>query len=151
MDKNKYQEAWYAHNDEQFEELAAELNLSGHDWVTDTVVGDVTVYDNGKIRTSGTTVGKLRFCYAFPHEIEILTYLDGPHWHMNKQEFKEGRPFLSHIGFHLFEGEEAPSYQLLQTMHSVFHTSPEIRLDGRRYYYEIRKGSACDLKYIWRK
>lgn len=154
----QYQHAFYAHNEAQVKEIKQRLGLADAEWVEDIATGDVWVRGGPKSKS----VAHLRFCYAFPVEIEILTYLEGPHWHMDKPEFKRGEPFVSHIGFHMGPDDHAPpKFDPIpaQKMLTTHHTNPYLREQQRLYRYEIydraRSGVAsavgCDLKYIWRR
>jgi hypothetical protein len=162
--------AYYAHNEDQVEDLQKMLGLEKEPWVEDNVFGEVDVYDSKHhswIKT--TSRAKLLFNYTHGIEIEILTYTAGPHWHMRKREFIDGTPFLSHLGFHMQEGEVSPNHEvnLVQRMRTLSHTNEKIK-DTRRYNYEIYSTTPgkvledrktlpnllpivnTDLKYIWR-
>lgn len=153
----QYQHAFYAHNEDQVRAIKKSLGLEDADWVEDVAIGDVWVRGGPK----ETSVAHLRFCYRFPVEIEILTYLDGPHWHMDKPEFKAGEPFVSHIGFHMRDGEVPPVFDPVpaQRMLTKSHSNPYLIEQKRLYRYEIydrrHPGVAgavgADLKYIWRR
>jgi hypothetical protein len=147
------QVAYYAHNDEQAAAIAAELGLpSLADWVEDTAIGHAVVRGIEVPRL----VGKLRFSYARGMEIEILTYLEeGHHWHVGKEAFENGKPFLSHIGYHLNTdlGEQMPDEfagQLVQELWTDEHSNKAIPRD-RRYHYRIFESmTGVDQKIIAR-
>lgn len=153
---SQFQLAFYAHNEAQVRAIKQRLGLLHAEWVEDIATGDVWVRGGPK----ETSVAHLRFCYKFPVEIEILTYLEGPHWHQDKLEFKTGRPFVSHIGFHLGETDVPPVFDPVpaQRMITQSHTNPYLIEQGRRYRYEIydrnQPGMASamgvDMKYIYR-
>jgi hypothetical protein len=144
--------AYYAHNDQQVEELKRSMGLLDAEWIEDVATGDV------QVRTgSGVSKGHLRFNYDLGIELEILTYLDGPHWHQGKVPFRRGHTFLSHIGFHMDEGERPPEWvtttgTLVQEMDTTEHTNDYVVSKSRTYHYEIYSvPTGPDLKFIWRK
>lgn len=137
------QTAYYVHNNAQAEQAAKMLGLSNPleaaDWVQDTVGGRVRLGFNAGWEYSKA---HLRFNYAHGTEIELLTYLEGPHWHArNTAEFRSGQPFLSHIGFHLAPDESWPTYLapelLVQEMVTDQHTNQFLIQRGRTYQYRI--------------
>lgn len=140
--------AYYAHDDEQAEELKAMLGLSQAEWISDFAEGEVTTpFGSGRSRAH------LRFCYARGIELEILTYLDGPHWHMEKAPFICGIPFLSHLGYHVDGPDWVPPFggKVVQTMQTDKHTNPYLLEKRRTYHYKIFSAPhGPDLKYIWR-
>ena len=143
--------AYYAHNDEQVKAIKESMGLGGAEWVEDVAEGSVRT-----LTDSGTSKGHLRFNYDLGIELEILTYLDGPHWHEGKVPFRRGKPFLSHIGFHMDEGERPPEWvtqigTLVQEMDTTKHTNEYVVEKGRTYHYEIYAvPTGPDLKFIWR-
>lgn len=142
--------AHYVHNDVQAEMAAHRLGLTsseanhatataGVGWVEDIVEGRVRFGFSGDWEYSKA---HLRFNYAHGTEIELLTYLEGPHWHArNTAEFRSGQPFLSHIGFHLAPDESWPTYLapelLVQEMVTDRHTNQFLIQRGRTYQYRI--------------
>jgi hypothetical protein len=87
-------------------------------------------------------------------ELEILTYLDGPHWHMNKPAFITCEIFMSHIGFHMDEGEKPLDTGItLQRMRTLSHTNAYLLSKKRTYEYLICESpiGGVDTKFIWRK
>lgn len=143
--------AYYAHTDEQVEEIKKSMGLLDAEWVEDIATGEVWLPDG-----AGTSSGHLRFNYDLGIELEILTYLDGPHWHSSKLDFYLGNPFLSHVGFHMEEGERPPKRvvgegKLVQMMDTTSHTNDYVVSRQRTYHYEIYSMPfGPDLKYIWR-
>lgn len=160
----QYQHAFYVHDDRQAEAAKQALGLEDAEWIEDEVTGQVWI---GESIMGSTSVARLRFCYSFPVEIELLTYLSGPHWHMQKLKYRRGEPFVSHIGFHM-EGDYATNRPppskggrrplIAQRMETLSHTNPYLREKKRRYRYEIHsqkmspfaRALGVDLKYIWR-
>lgn len=150
---SQYQQAFYVHNDSQFHEIKARFNLVREDWIEDIATGDVWL--DGEYQQQ-QSVAHLRFCYKFPVEFEVLTYVSGPHWHQSKEAFKEGRPFLSHIGIHMNPEDVAPwSVFPSQRMMTVMHTNQYLNKKKRKFLYEIysaqQNGLGVDMKYIWRR
>ncbi len=157
--------AFYAHNEKQVASIKSQLGLTGKSWIEDFVVGDVK---DGTGLSCGKSEGHLRFNYDLGIEVEILTYLSGWHWHISKPEFKQGLPFVSHIGFHMDATETSRVGHddfLLQIMDTESHTNPYLIEKGRKYHYEIFAGAmsnivgvlpiefnliGVDRKYIWR-
>ena len=155
--------AFYAHNEKQVASIKEQLGLTDKKWIEDIVIGDVR---NGKGTYFGQSQGLLRFNYDLGIEVEILTYLNGWHWHLDKPEFKEGLAFVSHIGFHMEKDEPYrvdSGDTLLQVMNTLSHTNPYLIQKGRKYHYEIYAGAlsssvalvtfpliGVDRKYIWR-
>lgn len=147
--------AFYAHDEAQAYDVMVELGLAGAKWVEDEVTGAVWV-DGGKRMESKA---HLRFNYDLGIELEILTYLQGPHWLMTKPDFKTGLPFLSHIGIHM-EKNETPAHwkhadsrmSLRQVMSTLSHTNSYLVENGRTYHYEIYDlFGGQSIKFIWRR
>lgn len=155
--------AFYAHTPQQVLMGKKSLGLENVHWITDRVTEDVTFNALGVI---GHAVADLNINFDLGIEVEFLTYRSGPHWHLNKERFKNGEMFLSHIGFHMEPGEEVPARgPLIQEMMSVAHTNDFQVKTGRRYRSQIygnhdliRKQynplgwptMGADFKYIWR-
>lgn len=150
--------AYYAHNEQQVAEIKKQFGLEGCVWVEDEVVGEV-FGAGGSIK--GKSRAHLRFNYDLGIEFEILTYLEGWHWHIDKAEFLDGLPFISHIGFHMQPMQTIPLQAKeahVQTMYTLSHTNPYLLERGRKYHYEIYRGNSLngkafagvDRKYIWR-
>ena len=144
--------AFYAHNIEQVDEIKARFGLTNAEWVEDFAEGTVRVFGGDEEWSKA----HLRFNYDLGIELEIITYLEGPHWHMNKLPFQAGAIFMSHIGFHMDDGERPPAAlltddrKLVQVMDTVCHTNPYLLERGRRYHYEIYDGRP-EHKFIWRR
>jgi hypothetical protein len=150
--------AYYAHNEDQVEKLKLQFGAYEGEWIEDIATGDVSVMNGPSGKThEGLSRGRLRFNYDLGIELEILTYLEGPHWHMDKTDFLLGRPFLSHLGFHMEKDERPPEKVmrdglLVQVMNTTLHTNSYVNEKKRKYHYEIFKmPSGPDLKYIWRR
>lgn len=143
--------AYYAHDEEQVEQIKAHMGLQASDWVHDIATGKVWLPDQ-----DGVATGHLRFNYDLGIELEILTYVSGPHWHMDKVDFFLRKPFVSHIGFHMEEGERPPQRvvtegKIVQVMDTTSHTNEYVVSRQRTYHYEIYSMPfGPDLKYIWR-
>lgn len=148
--------AYYAHNEAQVKTIKESMGLQKGEWIEDVAEGSVGVLRWCGDWEKGRSKGHLRFNYDIGIELEILTYLEGPHWHLDRPEFKDGQSFISHIGFHMDEGEEVPARvkklgMLAQVMDTDTHTNDYIVEKGRTYHYEIYfMPFGPDLKYIWR-
>lgn len=147
---------WYAHNDEQVEEIKKRFGLLGKEWIEDTATGNVLVrHSRGGTIIHDTATGLLRFNYDLGIELEILTYLSGAHWHAYRPEYLAGETFMSHIGIHMEPGEKEPDDEdnIVQEMVTTRHTNPYVVGKKRTYRYVIRDTTAqlgCFTKYIWR-
>lgn len=151
--------AYYAHNEYQWSSIADQFGIciARNDWVHDKVVGDLTLFnEDGSVKHDGQSTADLSFNYDMGIEFEILTYLKGRHWHDEKPEFRDGVPFISHIGFHMDPGEVVPKLilekgQLVQHMQTISHLNPYLIEKKRRYVYEIyAMPFGPDQKFIWR-
>jgi len=133
------QVAYYAREPKEADAIKAMLGLSEAEWVQDTVTGAVDVYRRGHGVVSGVSRALLQFNYDLGIETEILTYLDGPHWHQTNHLFLGTEGFLSHLGYHLDDGEEFPEYDapLVQEMFTREHTNPYLLGNGRKFHYRI--------------
>lgn len=142
--------AYYAHNEQQVVKIKKLLGLDDKEWVEDEVVGEVMI---GKSTIKHRSRAHLRFCYAHGIETEILTYLEGPHWHESKWAFNNGEIFISHFGFHMEPGEDPLRVgEVLQRMTTLTHTNPYLIEQKRTYDYLITASPfGPDFKYIWRK
>lgn len=154
---NLDQLAYYAHNTDQANQIKRTLGLLAADWIEDIAEGFVDVRsEDGTFSAGQHSKGLLQFNYDLGIELEILTYLEGAHWHENKPEFRSGMPFISHIGFHMEPGEQLPErirnhFRLLQVMDTLNHTNQYIKDLGRTYHYEIYQSYfGPDMKFIWR-
>lgn len=136
--------AIYVHNTNQVDSIKMQLGLHNSEWIEDIVEGEVTVSlpDREKGKQSGKSVGRLLFNYDLGIELELLTYLDGPHWHIRNKNFKNGYPFISHLGFHLdddesIDGNPFHGFSLVQEMMTKKHTNKYVNSRGRTYHYKI--------------
>lgn len=147
--------AWYAHNEDQVREIKAKFGLLDKEWIEDIATGDVQVNRMDGSTILGSSTGHLRFNYDLGIELEILTYISGPHWHEDNADFVIGRSFLSHIGIHMGEGEVPfdTASRVVQRMTTTQHTNPYLLEKKRTYDYRIRdtrKTLGHFTKYIWR-
>lgn len=148
--------AWYAHNEEQVVAIKKMFGLLDKPWVEDQATGKLVVRRNYGSVVEGQSVGHLRFNYDLGIELEILTYLEGPHWHEERPEFLAGQPFLSHVGIHMDDESEKhwdKASRIVQDMWTIQHTNPYLLEKGRKYHYQIRDTVAQlghFTKYIWR-
>lgn len=149
--------AYYAHDAVQAANLKSSFGLIDEKWVTDVAKGNVRVFEEDGGYEDGRSTGLLQFNYSLGIELEVLTYLDGIHWHQNKPEFRARLPFLSHIGFHMEPGEQVPAElklrggKIAQFMATTSHTNEYVNSKERTYRYEIyRMPSGPDRKFIWR-
>lgn len=133
--------AYYAHNDQQAHSIKMMLKLTNDDWVEDIVTGKVHVYQHREGLKRGFSAAKLMFCYKHGIELEILQYIDGPHWHDRRPAFLTKEIFISHHGFHLDEDEPMPTtvfgYNLAQEMWTETHTNQYLIDKRRTYHYRI--------------
>ncbi len=145
--------AYYAHNEAQVLEIKRMFGLENANWVEDIAEGNVYLQGSRKPKRSRA---HLRFNYDLGVELEILTYLDGAHWHLGKDWFLDRQPAVSHIGFHMNDGELPPPHvlqhgNLVQVMDTDRHTNDYVTSRGRTYHYKIYEMPfGPDLKYIWR-
>lgn len=147
------QVAWYARDDEAAENLKKVLGLDKELWIGDRVTGK-SLFPDG---TWSVNVGELRFCYSQGIELEILTYVEGNHWHMSNPQWMltATRFFISHVGIHLDDGEEFPDTpNLVQETFTISHTSEYLTTGagaGRKYHYRIHQlAPGSYVKYIRR-
>lgn len=147
--------AFYAHNKSQADAIKAMFGLLAAEWIEDTVLGVVHVKTQAG-ETTDQSKGHLQFNYGLGIELEILTYLEGPHWHRElTSDFIGGRPFLSHIGFHIPDDAEMPDLPapLVQEMRTLEHTNEYVVSRQRTYHYRIydtRKTNGVYTKLIKR-
>lgn len=146
--------AFYASTDKHAEQIKSQFGLSNAQWVKDTVAARSKVWDLPERQN----VAELQFNYDLGIELEILRYVDGPHW-MDPAMLCHSflRPFISHVGIHLDDGEEFPKMEhckLVQETFTVSHTAPYLTTGpaaGRKYHYRIFEMSAGSyIKYIRR-
>lgn len=149
--------AFYARNANEEYAIKRQLGLLDSEWKTDFVTGEVwcrTVYSD-KPNFSSESEAKLQFNYDRGIEIEILTYLHGPHWHLFNPEMWMSKGFISHLGYHLDPDEDFPQQPdlLVQEMVTKTHTNNYVVSRGRHYHYMIfdtRQTLGCYSKYIKR-
>lgn len=147
------QVAFLAVRESQIPDIKASLGLAEAQWTEDEVTGRVVVHHGGAA-LEGLSRAKLLFNYDRGIELEILHYVEGPHWHANMLQFLYGEPHLSHLGHHLEDQEPWPEtpWPLVQEMWTESHTNPAIALK-RTYHYRIhdaRQGLGVFLKFIRR-
>lgn len=149
--------AFYASTEEEAWQIKRMLGLHNAVWIEDMVTADSIVYDFNPLKI--INVGQLRFNYDMGVELEILTYREGTHWHMltnplwNK-DWGNGQRFISHVGFHLEDGEDFPNVpgaRLVQETWTKEHTNAYIVEIGRKYHYKIYEVTpGTYVKYIKR-
>lgn len=141
--------AYYCATNSAEWKLKQYLNLANAEWIEDIVTARSTVFG----KPPEVNVARLQFCYALGIELEIIRYLDGPHWHQNDLI---DAPFISHIGIHLDDGEEFPPMigaRLVQETFTQSHTSAYLTTGagaGRKYHYKIFQIAKNYIKYIRR-
>lgn len=150
--------AWYAHNEDQVRKIKEQFGLEKEVWVEDFVTGDVAIFNQGEKVMVGESKAHLRFNYSLGIELEILTYIEGPHWHQNDLRFRAGAPFLSHIGIHVDSDQSVlktigGDFFIVQLMETKEHTNPYLLEKKRHYKYVIQDTTPLlgnYTKYIWR-
>lgn len=169
--------AMYAASESQKHDIKAWFGLVDKKWITDTVTCVSDVWMNDKA-CRDQNVAELNFNYDLGTEFEILRFVSGPHWHENLPRPWQ-RPFISHIGIHLDDGDPWPWQnalvlkdsdaveptvgnmvrgfgKLVQRTKTIKHTAdhfnrPESPAYGRTYQYEIYEiGTGAFIKYIRR-
>jgi hypothetical protein len=146
--------AWYAKDDDAATCLIKSFGLEDKKWVNDLVTGK-SLFPDG---SWSVNVGKLRFNYDLGIELEVLTYTEGRHWHQSDSMWNNYAPsiFISHIGYHLDDGEEFPevNWPLVQETFTISHTAEYLTTGpaaGRKYHYRIHQVSTGSyVKYIRR-
>ena len=138
------QTAFYCTTPAAAQQLKENLGLDKAEWITDRVVGKSQVIINPRLVRHGNNVAELQFCYVLGIELEIIRYIEGPHWH---QRYQMGalECFRSHDGVHLEDHEPfplLPHAQLVQETFTLSHTSdyltnPQSLGYGRKYHYRI--------------
>jgi hypothetical protein len=123
-------------------------------WVTDTVIGRVSVFGSPFERS----VAKLAFNYDSCYEYELLHYVSGPNWHSAKNR-NMNEYFFSHKSIHVDDMESAKKhfseigFVIAQEMFTEEHTNPYLIKQKRKYHYTIfdtDKIIGFDLKLIKR-
>lgn len=148
--------AFYAATPTHADEIKAQFGLTNAKWVLDTVTARSIVAGND---AEAENVAELQFNYDRGIELEIIRYISGPHWHVRRNpNFDKSRPFLSHAGIHLENGEDFPStvWSLVQETFTLSHTAEYLTKPGspgfgRKYHYRIFEVSPGSyIKYIKR-
>jgi hypothetical protein len=131
-------------------EVKAQLGLSTAEWIKDTVYAHCTVH--GK---KCDNVAELQFNYDLGTELELIRYIEGPHWLTNSIS---NYPFLAHIGIHIADDKSWPMIQdwpLVQTAETYRHTADHLThgyAAGRLYSYRIyQMAPGTYIKYIKRR
>lgn len=129
------------------QQVKAIFGLQHAEWVRDTVYADVVV--RGR---RGRNIAELQFNYDLGCELEIIRYVDGPHW---MTHIMSSAPFLAHIGIHLEDGTDWPKiadWQLVQEADTYKHTAPHLIAAKKQYSYRIYEvNSHTFVKYIKRR
>jgi len=143
------QVAYYCSNDEAERQIKNLFGLLEAAWVCDTVTATSYVRGEGP----AVNVANLQFNYDLGVELELIRYTKGPNWH---DPIMRHRPFISHIGIHLDDGEDFPtiSSKLVQETFTISHTSHYLTKGaaaGRKYHYKIFEIAPGNfIKYIRR-
>lgn len=148
--------AFYAHNDEEAQAIKNTLGLADKTWVEDTAIGTALFPFGGG--TPAKCEAYLQFNYDLGMEVEILRFKGDFNWHAfwNEAQYYDNGGFISHLGFHLEEGEPFPEHNeapLVQELWTNSHTNPYLVEKKRTYHYRIhdaRKTHGAFLKYIRR-
>jgi hypothetical protein len=127
------------------------FGLEGADWITDRVTATVDVLHRGRWIKGAHLVMELEFNYDLGNELELVTYVDGPHLHLD--DVNNGRTcFFSHHGIHLSADEPWPderlfgklvdsadlapvAYPIIQENWTLSHMNPRLVEKGRTYHY----------------
>ncbi len=146
------QVAYYCATKDQADHVKRMFGLTNSEWIKDKVTAMSSVYGGPLMQN----VAELQFNYALGIELEILRYIDGPSWHGKSVDVIK-RPIISHVGFHLEDGEEFPEMagcELVQETFTKSHTSEYLTTGagrGRLYHYRIFEvGTMNYAKYIRR-
>lgn len=152
------QTAFYCSTEEQALNVKKLFGLENAEWIKDTVHARSKVWDYEE----QPNTAELQFNYSLGgHELEILRYIQGRHWHDPANLIGDvsafNASFISHVGIHLDDGEEFPKMEhcrLVQETWTISHTAPYLTTGaaaGRKYHYkifELTPGSY--VKYIRR-
>lgn len=126
------------------------FGLADKEWVQDYVIGDSSVFGGPFIENKA----HLQFNYDLGIEIELLRYVEGPHWHTF--EVDERAAFISHIGVHLDANEPFPDmgigWSMVQETFTKSHTNAFVNEKKRKYHYQIFRsyGTKTYIKFIKR-
>jgi hypothetical protein len=133
------------------DELKSDLGLDKAKWLLDRVTAKSKVRKGTHLET-GINVAELQFNYDLGIELEIIRYIDGPHWHPPMQP--QLRRFQSHVGIHLDDGEPFPlmdNSPIVQETFTTEHTSEYLVKLDRKYHYRIHEVSrGTYIKFIRR-
>jgi hypothetical protein len=121
--------------------VKAMFGLTNAAWVRDRVTARSKVWG----QQSAVNVAELQFNYDLGIELEIIRYVQGPHWHEMHSGLDWTKPFQSHVGIHLLDGEPFPDMgpcKLAQETFTMSHTAPYLTQPGqggygRKYHYRI--------------
>jgi len=162
--------AFYARTKDQEERIKVLLGLDTEPWVEDVVTAK-SLFPDGQWCINK---GRLQFNYSLGIELEILTYIEGRHWHLASGDHYAmgapvsynqagnplwgiGREFISHVGIHLDDGADFPAMDgctLVQETFTQSHTSEYLTTGGgagRKYHYRIFElAPGTYIKYIRR-
>ena len=126
--------AIYVHDNLQAERIKHLYGLQDAEWVKDNAVGNASVFGKGGI----ILAARLEFCYQWGMEFELLTLEGDQHAYTLHPSWKEGEPFVCHIGFHVEEWpENMDGLPIAQDMITYSHTNPFLVENGRRYHYRV--------------
>ena len=151
--------AFYAEREEQKHEIKTMLGLQNASWVQDRVtLLSRFPSENEIVWHEG--IAELNFCEALGPQVEIMHFLQGPHWNFTRDTV--GKYFLGHLGLHV-QGDHdfwppMIGAVLVQESKTIAHTAPAFNDPGspqfgRRYHYRIYQmpgGMELYLKLIKR-
>lgn len=129
--------AYYCQTTKAADFVKRMLGIDKEPWVLDTVTARSSVYGKEFV----TNVAELQFNYSLGIEVEILRYVQGPNWHDVTQFSAE--PFISHVGAHLADGEDFPTFSgcvLAQETFTEKHTGEYLTTGagaGRLFHYKV--------------
>ena len=151
--------AFYARSVEQIVEIKTMFGLLDAKWIEDQVTAK-SLFRDGKWCVNKAN---LLFNYDLGIELEVLSYVDGDHWHINNplhitKLHEAPQPFISHVGIHLADGEAFPEmvgYKLVQETFTFNHMGEYFGVGqpghGRTYHYKIFEFTPGSyIKYIKR-
>ena len=133
--------AFYSATEIHSDKIKAVLGLSGAPWVTDRaemltrLPPDITWYN---------AVAEMQFY----NELEIIRWIEGPHFTLNNPNIDLGDFFISHYGIHVDDLTALPfGGKLVQEIKTMNHSAPAFHdvsspQYGRRYHELIIKMSS---------
>lgn len=146
---------FYAAYEWQSDEIKTMLSLNSMEWVQDTVtmLNRFPPSEDWQV-----AVAELNFCDTLGPQVEIMRYLQGPHWNVHRDK---SNYFIGHIGLHLADDDEWPPMtggMLVQETRTIGHTAPPFNDPNspqfmRRYHYRIYRmprGENIHIKLIRR-